>query len=102
MYMHIVMMEFSPDAGAEFFARVQTYSERIRQECAGVRIYHFGTNEAARAEGFTHAVVSAFDSSPVHDAYQVSPAHVEMKTYMGPFIQRLVAFDGDAPLLTSA
>ena len=99
MYMHIVMMEFSADAGPAFFQKVEEYAVRIRQECANVSIYHFGANEAARAEGFTHAVVSAFKDSAAHDAYQVSPAHVEMKGYMGPLIQRLVAFDGAAPLL---
>lgn len=100
--MHIVMMEFSPDAGTEFFDRVESYAKRIRQDCQGVKIYAFGANEAARAQGFTHAVISAFEDAPTHDAYQVSPVHVEMKTYMGRFIQRLVAFDGEAPLLASA
>lgn len=98
MYMHLVMMEFIPDAGPEFFRQVEAYAVRIRQECADVLIYHFGANEAARSDGYTHAVVSAFKDCPAHDTYQVSPAHVEMKTYMGPYIQRLVVFDGAAPL----
>lgn len=102
MYMHLVMMEFSPAADLAFFARVQAYAERIRQECKGVTIYHFGSNEAARSLGFMHAVVSAFESAQAHDDYQVSPAHVEMKTYMGGFIQRMVVFDGAAPLLVPA
>lgn len=98
MYMHIVMMEFIPDAGPEFFRQVEAYAVRIRQECADVSLYHFGTNEAARADGYTHALVSAFKDSPAHDIYQISPAHMEMKTFMGPYIQRLVVFDGAAPL----
>lgn len=97
MYMHIVLMEFISDAGPEFFSRVQAYAERIRQECAGVRSYHLGANEAARADGYTHAVASVFTDAAAHDAYQVSPVHVEMKTYMGPFIRRLVVFDGALP-----
>lgn len=97
MYMHIVMMEFSPEAGPEFFRQVEAYAARIHQECTGVKIYHFGVNEADRANGYTHAVVSAFEDSPAHDSYQVSPVHVEMKTYMGPYIQRLAVFDGLAP-----
>lgn len=98
LYMHIVMMELIPDAGPEFFRQVEAYSVRIRQECVGVKIYHFGVNEADRASGYTHALVSAFEDSPAHDTYQVSPAHVEMKTYMGPYIQRLAVFDGSTPL----
>lgn len=94
MYMHIVMLGFTPEAGPAFLQQVQAYALRIRQECAGVRLYHFGSNEAARAQGYTHAVVSTFDDSRAHDAYQVSPAHVAMKTYMGPFIERLAVFDG--------
>ena len=96
MYMHIVMLEFSPGTGPEFFRQVQAYSERIRAECADVMIYHFGANEAARAQGYTHAVVSAFKDSAAHDAYQISPAHQEMKSYMAPNIARVVVFDGAA------
>jgi hypothetical protein len=98
MYLHLVMMEFSPDAGPAFFRAVEAHAVRIRQECADVLVYHFGANEAARSDGYTHAVVSVFKDSSAHDTYQVSPAHVDMKTYMGPYIQRLVVFDGAAPL----
>lgn len=98
MYMHIVMMEFTPEAGDEFFRTVEAFAERIRQECTDVMVYHFGLNEAARSDGYTHAVVSAFKDSPAHNTYQVSPAHVDMKAYMGPYIKRLVVFDGLAPL----
>ncbi|MNE98127.1 Stress responsive A/B Barrel Domain protein [compost metagenome] len=67
-----------------------------------MNVYHFGANEAARSQGYAHAVVSAFESAQAHDDYQVSPAHVEMKSYMGAFIQRMVVFDGAAPLLVPA
>ena len=30
MYMHLVMMEFIPDAGPEFFHKVDAYAVRIR------------------------------------------------------------------------
>lgn len=98
MYLHIVMMEFSADAGPEFFSQVEAYATRIRQECADVKMYHFGRNEAARADGLTHAVASGFKDSAAHDAYQISPAHVEMKAYMGPYIKRMAVFDGEAPV----
>lgn len=91
------MMGFTPDTGIEFFATVEAFADRIRKECPDVEIYHFGVNEAARANGYTHAVVSAFKDSAAHDAYQTSPAHVEMKTYMGPHILRIVVFDASVP-----
>lgn len=100
MFMHIVMMEFIPDAGPEFYRQVEAYALRIRQECADTLIYHFGINEAARSAGYTHAVVSAFQGAAAHDAYQVSQAHVEMKNYMGPYIHRMAVYDGTAPLLS--
>ena len=56
MYMHIVMMSFAPSAGSEFFEKVEAYAARIRQECANLNLYHFGPNEAARANGYTLAV----------------------------------------------
>lgn len=94
MYMHIVMMEFSPAAGPDFFAQVQAFAKRIPEECSGVNIYHFGANEADRSSGYSHAVVSVFESAAEHDRYQISPVHVQMKTYMGPFIQRIAVYDG--------
>ncbi|MDH5857926.1 Dabb family protein [Lampropedia aestuarii] len=90
------MMEFTAAAGPEFFAQVQAFAKRILQECTGVQLYHFGANEADRSSGYSHAVVSVFESSAEHDRYQISPAHVEMKAYMGPFIQRIAVYDGGA------
>ena len=97
MYTHIVMMEFTKDADQVFFDRVGAFAQRIRAECRGVLAYDFGPNEAARSGGYTHAVVSVFSDAAAHDGYQISPVHVEMKTYMGPFIQRIVVFDGAIP-----
>lgn len=96
MYMHIVMMEFTPEAGPAFFAQVQVFGTRIVQECRGVQLYHFGANEADRSSGYSHAVVSVFESASDHDRYQVSPVHLEMKAYMGPLIQRIAVYDGAA------
>lgn len=97
MYTHIVMMEFAKDADQTFFDKVGMFSQRIRAECHGVIAYDFGLNEAARSGGYTHAVVSVFSDAAAHDDYQISPVHVDMKTYMGPFIQRIVVFDGAIP-----
>ena len=87
-------MEFSKDADQTFFDKVGMFSQRIRAECRGVIAYDFGQNEAARSGGYTHAVVSLFSAAAAHDDYQVSSVHVDMKTYMSPFIQRIVVFDG--------
>jgi len=38
-------------------------------------------------------VTGIFDSSAAHDAYQASPAHQEMKVYMMPYIEDLLACD---------
>ncbi|WP_343292616.1 Dabb family protein [Vandammella animalimorsus] len=94
MYMHIVMLELSATCDAQFFDTVNAYAQRIWHECQGVRLYQFTANEASRAQGYTHAVISAFDSAELHDAYQISPAHQAMKAYMAPFIKRLAVFDG--------
>lgn len=93
MYIHIVMMEFTPDAGPDFFSQVQAFSKRILQECTGVTTYHFGANEADRSNGYSHAVISIFENAAEHDSYQISPVHVEMKKLMLPFIQRMAVFD---------
>ncbi|RMX10039.1 Dabb family protein [Vandammella animalimorsus] len=94
MYMHIVMLELSATCDAQFFDTVNAYAQRIRHECQGVRLYQFTANEASRSQGYSHAVISAFDSAALHDAYQTSQAHQAMKAYMAPFIERLAVFDG--------
>jgi len=94
MFYHIVMMQFSDVADADFFAKVEHYCDRVRRECHGVRDYFIAPNEAARSEGLTHAVVLVCDDSAAHDAYQISPAHQEMKAFMTSFITRTVVFDG--------
>lgn len=94
MFYHVVMLQFSDGVDDTFFARVADYCARVRTECAGVREYFMAPNEADRADGLTHAVVLVCDDAASHDAYQISPAHQEMKAFMTPYIARIVAFDG--------
>lgn len=95
MFQHIVLMRFSPNADARFFARVQDYARRVRSECEGVMSYSFTQNASDRSDGLTHAVIGHFRSSRDHDAYQVSDVHVAMKAEMAPYIDRIVVFDGE-------
>ncbi|MGV2906113.1 Dabb family protein [Achromobacter sp. AGC25] len=97
MFLHVVMLQLSATADADFHGRVQGYCDRILAECDGVAGYAFRPNQAGRADGLTHAVVAAFADGAAHDRYQVSAAHQEMKAYMAAFIERLVVFDGDIP-----
>ncbi|MFC0220026.1 hypothetical protein FHS82_002892 [Pseudochelatococcus lubricantis] len=93
MFYHIVLMSFTSEANAAFFDKVEHYVRRVRAECDGLVTYAMAQNGASRSDGLTHGVVATFRSSQAHDAYQVSPAHVEMKTYMSPFISRIVVLD---------
>lgn len=93
MFYHIVMMHFTPEADESFFERVEHYARRIRAECADLVTYAITRNVASRSDGLGYAVVATFRSSQAHDDYQVSPAHVEMKTFMAPYIARIVVLD---------
>ncbi|MFA5539393.1 MAG: Dabb family protein [Gemmobacter sp.] len=97
MFYHIVMMTFTPEADGAFFGRVEHYARRVRAECADVATYAMTGNVASRGDGLTHALVGVFRSSQAHDDYQISPAHVEMKAFMSPFIDRIVVLDGEVP-----
>ena len=99
MFMHIVLLKFNERADAEFHREVQAFGERIRRECEDVLLFHVGENVADRSRGHTHAVISTFKSSDAHDRYQVSPAHVAMKSYLGPYTDQLVVYDGTVPSL---
>jgi len=93
MFHHVVMMRFTAAADAAFHERVQDYVRRIRREVPDVLAYHAGRNLADRAKGFDWAVLGTFTTSAAHDAYQVSPVHQEMKTFMAPFIADIVVCD---------
>lgn len=93
MFYHIVLMRFSAEADEAFFARVEDYVRRIKAECADVVTYFAGANVASRSDGLTHSIVGVFRSSQAHDAYQVSPAHQEMKEFMMRYITRIVVLD---------
>jgi quinol monooxygenase YgiN len=97
MFYHVVMMELSDGAGTEFHQEVERYVQRIREECGGVLRYDYCTNVASRAKGYSHVVLSAFESSESHDCYQVSPLHQALKAHMTPCIVDLVVFDSDVP-----
>ncbi|CCJ48601.1 Dabb family protein [Bordetella parapertussis] len=99
MFLHVVMMEFDDGIDAGFFRTVDEYVARMKRECDGLLFYHFGENVAARSQGYTHATSSAFVDAAAHDAYQVCPAHVAMKAFMGPRIKRVVVYDGEVPAI---
>ena len=93
MFQHVVMMKYSDAADDGFMAHVASYVERVGQECSGVLSYDHGPNLSDRGRHYTHAVIARFESHAAHGAYQVSPAHEEMKAYMTPFIEDLVVCD---------
>lgn len=97
MFYHLVMMRYTDKADAEFHRRVEGFARRVRAECGGIVHYDYGANVASRAKGYDWVVAGVFESSAVHDAYQVSPPHQEMKAYMMPFIADLVVCDMDLP-----
>lgn len=90
MFHHIVAMRFNEDADQAFFDRVEDYCERIRRSGTHVMRYVFRENVASRNDGLTHVILSTFRTSADHDAYQVSPVHLEMKSFMLPRIARIV------------
>lgn len=94
MFFHVVMMRLT-DTDDAFLARASHYAERIRHELPYVRDYHFGRNDAARANGFTSVVIGTFGSATDHDLYQVSAVHQEMKAFMSPHIADIVVCDHD-------
>ncbi|MBZ0124477.1 MAG: Dabb family protein [Roseovarius sp.] len=94
MFHHVVLMRLS-GIDAEFHSRVAAYAERVRSELPNVRSYAFVPNSSARSAGYDWAVLSAFDTVEDHDRYQDSAVHREMKTYMTPFIDDLIACDID-------
>ena len=97
MYQHIVLMQFNNRVDGHFFRTVDEYVLRVKNECEGVLLYHFGENIADRSQGYTHATSSSFIDSATHDAYQVSPAHMAMKAFMTGYIERVVVYDGPVP-----
>jgi len=97
MFYHIVMMQLTDAAGADFHRQVEAHAERVREECGGLRQYAYCGNVASRGKGYAHVVLAVFDSADAHERYQVSPPHQAMKAYMMPFIADLVVFDSDVP-----
>lgn len=95
VFYHVVLMQFTAEAHSSFLRRVDHYVDRVRAECPDVLAYDLVGNVAARGDGLTHGIVGTFASSAAHDAYQVSPAHQEMKAYMSPFLARIVVLDGE-------
>lgn len=94
MFHHIVLMRLSGIDDA-FHRQVAAYVERVHAELPYVRGYAFAPNRAARAAGYDWAVLSSFDTADDHDRYQASAVHQEMKAYMTPFIDAVIACDAE-------
>lgn len=95
MFHHVVLMKFTPAAGAQFHAEVEAYCQRVRAGDPVPQRYVYRPNLASRSDGLNHGIVAVFGSAAEHDRYQVSTVHQEMKAYMTPFIERIVVCDID-------
>lgn len=95
MFHHIVLLSFAKETGPDFFAKAQAYVERVKAECDGVLGYFMAENVASRSDGLTHGIVGVFKNSAAHDAYQISPAHQEMKAFILTRTARIVVLDTD-------
>ncbi|MDR1967778.1 MAG: Dabb family protein [Burkholderiaceae bacterium] len=95
MFHHVVLMKFTAAADPAFHAAVEAYCERVRAGDPPPQRYVYHRNIAPRSDGLDYAIVAAFKDSAEHDRYQVSATHLEMKAFMAPFIERLVACDID-------
>lgn len=105
MFLHVVMMQLDNQVDVSFFEQVQAFVERVKSECDGLIMFHFGQNEADRASGYQYVTSAIFVDAAAHDSYQISPAHTAMKTFMTPHIKEVVAYDGnvsDGLLITEA
>ncbi|WP_298013558.1 Dabb family protein [uncultured Castellaniella sp.] len=97
LFLHVVMMQFDDRVDARFHRQVKEHADRVRRECGGIVLYHYGENTADRSQGYTHATSALFTSAGAHDAYQTSPAHVAMKEFMMGHIQRIAVHDTAIP-----
>lgn len=95
MFHHTVLLRLAPDADADFFARFARYEAAVREGCAGALVYRLLPNVAPSGKGFTHALFSAFASPAAFADYDRSPLHIEIKTFLGPYVLELVVADGD-------
>ena len=95
VFIHAVLMSFTPETGEDFHRQVEVYAEAIRLQGRGHGLlgYLYGLNEAGRSDGLTHGVVACFDDEAAHERYQASAIHQEMKAFMAPNTARLVVFD---------
>ncbi|MDF1749700.1 MAG: Dabb family protein [Alphaproteobacteria bacterium] len=96
VFYHVVMMKYGEGADAAFHEKVQDYCRAIQKACAGVLSYDYVTNKATRSQGYDYAILARFETEAQHDAYQVDPNHVAMKTFMAPVIKDMVVLDCNA------
>lgn len=97
MFLHIVMMRLDKKIGEIFFEQVNSLVERVSSECEGLVMFHFGKNEAERADGYEYVTSAIFVDAAAHDNYQISPAHTAMKSFMSPYIKDVVVYDASIP-----
>ncbi|MCH4272249.1 Dabb family protein [Kerstersia gyiorum] len=95
MYIHVVMLGFRQEPDAGLLAGMEACCARIRQECQGWTMYHFGPNRAVRAQGYSHAVISAFTNAQALENYKIHPAHLALEAFIGPYVERLLVLDDE-------
>ena len=98
MIEHVVLFRFKADTPAEQIAQMQEAIHSLKGKVPTLRYIQFGPNLSDRSAGYSHVLVSRFDSLADVDAYIDHPDHVAVvRDIVKPWVESLAVADVDCP-----
>lgn len=92
---HVVLFGFHPGTPPETLADIEAGLRRLPAEIGLIRAFEWGTDitENARAQGYTHCMLTVFDTPEDIEAYRVHPAHQAFVALAMPHVAQLLVMD---------
>lgn len=92
---HVVLFGFQPGTPPETLAEIEAGLRRLPAEIALIRAFEWGTDitENARAQGYTHCMLTVFDTPEDVASYRVHPAHQDFVALAMPHVAQLLVLD---------
>jgi hypothetical protein len=92
--MHIVLFQWTPEAGPDAINRAVTELLALKDKIPGILELTCGQNFTDRGKGFTHGLVVRFTDRAALDIYGPHPEHQRVvQTYINPIRADVLAFD---------
>ncbi len=92
---HVVLLKFKDGTTPEQTRKIESAFCALPSKINEIYGFEWGADVSVenRSQGYTHCFILAFKSEADRDKYLPHPAHEELKTMAGPYLDKILVVD---------